>query len=754
MLEKGEILENRYKVFEILKIGSKGAVYFALDLHLPGKSCTIKEFFTSEIPAPEDGEASDDIQDRAGYLSQLEHINFPRLTDFFMCEQNSYLVFDYIDGKSLKSLIDSKRCLEEEPARNYILQLANTAVYVKKKLLSDIFIDFKPENILVTSDNTLKFVDFGILKSSGCSRLYQSEFLIDYIKEPSDINDDFVVMGIMFYYLLTGNFKFPLSLEQETISPEAKKIISKCLNGEYTDWESLIYDIGQKESFSVKEIFNDHEKETLPVIEDKDKTEVLKEARNIEKKDEFFDEPPSSPDSSDIDIKDSKFYFKSSVFTLILYGLVIFIIANIAGLYISLNMEGIEKQDEIDHDFISPLEPEFLKDRAMYYYSLEDYSRALSLFKRHILKYPSDGESHVYLCNSQALEMGSELIYIGLAVPVTGDDSQTGQAIMQGVAMAIKKINSAGGINGRKVVCIIKDDNPASNDTKNIAEDFVEDERIVAVIGHGRSVSTLAAAEVYNKGKISHLSPVSTSPEVLSAGDYTFVTCPSDVTQGKTLADIAENYLKAKRVATIYNLYEPYCSGLTFSFKSSLKADIVLDETYETGDMDFSGQAEKLVKASPDLIFIGGYDREALAIIKELRDKGFKGDFIGGDALYTQKLLEAGQDAVNGLICTTFFYPDLSDSQVKAFMRKFGKLFGGGTPNPIAAQAYDTAGLLFYVMSDSSCDREDIRERLSMVGSKLDLYKGIVGVISFDKNGGAEKHWQVVKIQNGKYVSL
>jgi branched-chain amino acid transport system substrate-binding protein len=344
----------------------------------------------------------------------------------------------------------------------------------------------------------------------------------------------------------------------------------------------------------------------------------------------------------------------------------------------------------------------------------------------------------------------SKKLYIGLGISITGDDSQVGQAVMQGIAMGIREINSAE--RNIKFVIVIKDDNSNPDKAREIARSFVEDNKISIVIGHGRSSCTLAAGKIYNEGKLPDISPISTNPVISNIGPYIFRTCGSDMSQARTLVDIAMNKLKVKNIAIMCNLYEPYSNSLSsFVKKYSLNnLNIVCQENYSFNDSDFTLQVLNIINKSPDLVFIAGYDVQALSIIKQLREKGFKGYIMGGDALYTQRMINQGKEYVDGFICTTFFHPDISSNDT--FVKDFRKLFGGGTPNPIAAQAYDSIKLISCALDDS-IDRNSLQKNLSEIGSKGKRFRGLTGEINFTEHRESG-NWIVVKIHGGKYIPL
>lgn len=751
MLEKGQILNNRYKILEIIKIGSKKAVYTAVDLNLPGKLWIIKEFFPQSIKEENKTKFYKDLQGRAGIMAQMDYISFPFLVDFFICNENYYHIFEYVSGKSLASMINisSEYFFNEESVKEFIFQVIKTSIYFQKNPMFNISIEFKPENIFIDSMGMVKFLDYSISEEPAINKIYSTRFL-ETIYEKK-IENDFVATGMMFSYLMSSGKPVP-DLENK-LSQKYEK---------YTCWEEFLTFLSPE-----RNMFKGN---FIPVPEDGKVKDDLQEAETCRKKASknpsslenniILKEETLSAGSSPVNSSWKKdvmsrsedgFFLKPSLMLLLLFSIIIVVIINTGRLSGILPVSTLSDNEVPEQNELLPIKPEGYKNRALYYYNLGDYSRAISLFKRHMLNYPGDGEASIYLSNSYILMEKGEKLYIGLGISATGDDSQVGQAVMQGIAMAIREINSRKG--NLKFVIVIKDDNSNPDKAKEVAHSFVEDSKISIVIGHGRSSCTLAAGKIYNEGKLPNISPISTNPVISNMGPYIFRTCGSDISQAKTLSEIARNKLKVKHIAIVCNLYDPYSNSLSSFFKkySLNNLNIVSQENYSFNETDFTSQILNIINKSPDLVFIAGYDIQALYMIKQLREKGFKGYIMGGDALYTQKMINQGREYVEGLICTTFFHPHISSRESVKFVKDFRKLFGGGTPNPIAAQAYDSIKLISCAVK-GSVDRNNLQKNLSEIG-KRKTFRGLTGEINFSGQRDSS-NWIVVKIHGGKYIPL
>ena len=132
--------------------------------------------------------------------------------------------------------------------------------------------------------------------------------------------------------------------------------------------------------------------------------------------------------------------------------------------------------------------------------------------------------------------------------------------------LAAEEINATGGINGRRLEIVERDDYADPDSAVFVANDLY-DSGVAAVVGHVFSGPTLAAAPVYNGGPdpVAAISPTSSSPEVSTAGDYTFRVCPSDLAHGAALAHWAREQLGMEHGAVLY-LNDQYGRGIRQTF--------------------------------------------------------------------------------------------------------------------------------------------------------------------------------------------
>jgi branched-chain amino acid transport system substrate-binding protein len=345
-------------------------------------------------------------------------------------------------------------------------------------------------------------------------------------------------------------------------------------------------------------------------------------------------------------------------------------------------------------------------------------------------------------------QAGSDSIKIGLAAPISGSQAQYGEAFKNGAELAAKKINDAGGINGKKIEIVVQDDKGDSNEAVNVANKFASDKNVLAVVGNFNSSATLAAAPIYNKSKIVDISPSSSSPKVTDAGEYIYRVITTDAFQADYIAKWSkdEGY---KKVAIIYEQTD-FGLGLESVYKTSAaqnNIEIVANEAYVAGQTkDFSTILTKVKDKQPDAVFIGGVANDAALVIQQAKKLGVNVQFIGVDSLYSDALIQLGADAVEGVKLVGFFHPGGTNEQASQFLNDFKAAYNK-EPDTYAAYTYDAASIIIEAIKQKGAGRESIKNYLST----LQGYKGTTGVISFDKNGDVMTEPQRLTVKDGKF---
>jgi branched-chain amino acid transport system substrate-binding protein len=342
-------------------------------------------------------------------------------------------------------------------------------------------------------------------------------------------------------------------------------------------------------------------------------------------------------------------------------------------------------------------------------------------------------------------------IVIGEFGSLTGGTATFGTSTDEGLRLALDEINSSGGVLGKQIRVVVEDDQSKPEAAVTAVQKLISEDHVIAVIGEVASSRSLAAAPVCQRSHIPMLSPSSTNPKVTAVGNFIFRACFIDPFQGAAMANFAmkdDKGPKATRFAVLYDVKNDYSVGLRQFFTQTVKANggqIVADESYGEGDIDFKAQLTNIERAAPDAIYVPGYYTEVGLICRQARDLGMSIPLMGGDGWDSDKTFQIGRDAVNGCYFTNHYSPDEDSPRVKDFVAHYRAKYANKTPDAMAILGYDAMGMLADAIKRAgSTDGRQIRDALAHTKG----YPGASGNITMDARRNAQKPIVILKIEN------
>ncbi len=384
-------------------------------------------------------------------------------------------------------------------------------------------------------------------------------------------------------------------------------------------------------------------------------------------------------------------------------------------------------------------------------YEAKNYADALGLAGTWLNSRPTDALMSLVKNNAEQKLVGGDVLTIGLSLPTSGKNVQTGEAILQGVNMAISEANSSGGIKGRKVIVNVLNDQNDRTLAVTAASSFIADKDVLAVIGPQNSSSAVAAASIYNLGKLVHISPVATDDRLAQSGAYTYRLFPPSSVQGKALARLAQKEGRV-RVPLYYNPDDAFSKSLADAFETAAMALSISVVKFEFKSGAIPEQAGFDVftdSPEPDAAFISGDYNDVSRIAKALEAQGHKVPLYAGSAAYGQEVLKAGS-SVEGLEMVSVFHNTANFGDIPSFVRAFQKRYGGGTPNARAMQAYDTTRTLLEALRRATAQtREGVRAALETI-TTAKPGPGVTSKVAFSKGGIVGRPLVVIKVEGGK----
>lgn len=214
LLPQNFLLNGRYLIVKRLGKGGMGAVYQASDTRIGGKVWAIKEMSDAAILNPtEKQQAREAFEREAQMLALLDHVNLPKVNDFFTEGGKLYLVMDYIEGETLEARQEAiNGPLPEPQVLDWARQLCEVLTYLHHRTPPIIFRDLKPGNIMVDTAGRVKLIDFGVARlfKTGQQRDTESFGTAGYAppeqygKGQTDARSDVYALGVTLHQLLTG----------------------------------------------------------------------------------------------------------------------------------------------------------------------------------------------------------------------------------------------------------------------------------------------------------------------------------------------------------------------------------------------------------------------------------------------------------------------------------------------------------------------------------------------------------------------
>lgn len=356
-------------------------------------------------------------------------------------------------------------------------------------------------------------------------------------------------------------------------------------------------------------------------------------------------------------------------------------------------------------------------------------------------------------CVSCGPRSGDE-IRVGLAGSM---GSTGGRAVRQAAELAVAQINARGGVGGRKLALVVKDDGGDAQRAIVVAGELRDDPAVVAVVGHVNSAATLAAASVYNDPRrgVAELSPTASSPQVTEAGAWTFRVSPSDLAYGPALARWSR--AQGQRRAAVLYVNDDYGRGVATSFADAFRreggqvveADPYLPETLE-GAVGAEPYLRRALTRGIDALFIAGTAADAEKILPVVRRLGFNGRVMGADGLLG---IESSGTVGEGVFIAAAFFADAPGDAARRFVEEYRQQYHQ-PPNADAALAYDAMTVVARALAEAGADRERIRDYLEGIGTRTPPVQGVTGTIRFDRNGDvAGKDVAVGMVRGGTVVS-
>lgn len=326
-------------------------------------------------------------------------------------------------------------------------------------------------------------------------------------------------------------------------------------------------------------------------------------------------------------------------------------------------------------------------------------------------------------------------IKVGGGFALTGAESSLDLPASNGALLAVKEINAAGGVLGKQIDFVEHDSKYLMDVTAQTAKQFVEEDKVQAMIGYTDTDSVLASGQTFQDAGIPFITVGATSPKIpTQVGDMMFLACFGDNVQAAAGAE----YAYANFGHNAYLLWDKgieYTTLLGQYFKDrflSAGGTIVLEDSYDDAATDFSAQITKLkaLATQPDFYYIAAMPYNIGPLVKQMRDQGLTGPIVGGDGYDTPDLVTVAGAAADNVFFTTHALIDATNGTdgIKKFIAAYTTEYGHAPENAFAALGYDTVYLLADAITRAGgTDGQALKAAIEATSG----FAGITGAITF-----------------------
>ncbi len=331
-----------------------------------------------------------------------------------------------------------------------------------------------------------------------------------------------------------------------------------------------------------------------------------------------------------------------------------------------------------------------------------------------------------------ALAPADEPIRIGVSGPFTGGSSPMGVAMLNGIRIAASDINAAGGVLGKPIELVERDDEARNELGAQIAQELIRSDRVVAAVGIVNTGVALASQRFYQQARIPIITSVATGSLVTKQftppqypDNYVFRVSANDTLQAEMIVQEAVDRSGFKRVAIFHDTTNYGQLGRDDLLQALARRDLkpVLVERFNVGDVDMTPQLRRARAAGAEVLLTYGIGPELAHIANGRVALDWEVRMVGSWTLSMSNFIDnAGPNAEGARMPQTFIAEPVSD-RVRSFLQRYREVTGTERipVPPAAAQGYDSLLLLAAAIRQAgNTEGHAIREALENLHGKVE----------------------------------
>ena len=345
----------------------------------------------------------------------------------------------------------------------------------------------------------------------------------------------------------------------------------------------------------------------------------------------------------------------------------------------------------------------------------------------------------------------ADVIKIANIVELSGAGATSGTNFKNGVELAVKEINAAGGILGRKIETTTSDTQSNPGVAKGLVQKAIDDD-VFAVYGPVFSGSIMVSMAETRRAEIPNFTGGEAAAITKQGNPYIFRTSFTQDTAMPKVARYLADTLKAKTVALIY-VNNDYGKGGREALTKALEAKgvkVTADVSTEQNQLDFSAPVLKAKQSDADVVFVYTNEEESARALRELRKQGVTKPIVGETTLVGQKVIELAGEAANGAVAHVGLTVDAPIPAMRAFRARFEREYKYVCDHN-GIKGYTGVFLLKAAIEKvGKFDRKAVAAALHGLKVSAAKESGVIMDVSIDANGDLDRESFIVEARNGK----
>lgn len=313
-------------------------------------------------------------------------------------------------------------------------------------------------------------------------------------------------------------------------------------------------------------------------------------------------------------------------------------------------------------------------------------------------------------------------IVLGSSQPLSGTLAYMGKAVDEGIRTYFDMVNSAGGVNGRKIKLITYDDELKPAKSVANAKLLVERDNVFAMVGNVGHATNMSAYEYSSTKKVPTIGALSISDLTSNpAREFLYVLPAPQSTETAAYVDHAVNTLKAKRVAMLYQNDGWGKPAFEIATKQLEKhgQKLVEAQAFERFATDITSQVYKIKESNPDVVIVYALGQEAVLFFRGAEKLGWKPTVFGAGGLNDPKFVELLGKTDAKLYVASYYDPiDGNNPAIKEFNERYVKLFPGSKPSSMALMGYSAAAVTVEALKRAGAQPDRTKVLAALDGMK------------------------------------